>query len=40
MLTAISCVIVTIAELDLVGSAADLAVTVTNDGFGGIAGAV
>jgi len=40
MLTAIFWVIVTVALLDLVLSAADVAVTVTNDGLGSWAGAV
>jgi hypothetical protein len=40
MLTPIFCEIVTIAELDFVESATDVAVTVTNDGSGGVDGAV
>ena len=40
MLTPIFCEIVTVAELDFVESATDVDVTVTNDGFGGVVGAV
>jgi hypothetical protein len=40
MATAISCVIVTMAELDLVESATEVAVTLTKEGLGGVEGAV
>jgi hypothetical protein len=40
MATAISCVIVTMAELDFVELATDVAVTFTKEGLGGVAGAV
>jgi hypothetical protein len=40
MFTAKCCEIVTVAELDFVESATDVAVTVTNEGFGGVEGAV
>ena len=40
MLTAIFCAIVTVAVLDFVESATDVAVTKTKEGFGGVGGAV
>jgi hypothetical protein len=40
IVTPISWEIVTVAELDLVESATDVAVTFTREGFGGVGGAV
>jgi hypothetical protein len=40
MVTPMLCEIVTIAELDFVESATDVAVTLTKDGLGGVDGAV